>query len=82
MKEAIGEYFSSQEDPEFFTKDQLARRWQVNERYVRNLITSGKLKAIKLGGGPSSPFRIPRSAALDLESVHIFPNCEQELLTG
>lgn len=73
MREAIAEYFSSVEDPENFTKEQVAARWQVNERYVRELINSGKLEAFKLGDGPTSPFRIPRKVVFEYEGLHKFP---------
>ena len=54
----------------FFTKDQLATRWQVNERYIRNLVNTGKLDGIKLGDGPTSPFRIARKSVKEYESAH------------
>lgn len=45
--------------PEALTIKQVAQMLQVSEGTVRNLIASGRLRSVQLGG-PGSSIRIPR----------------------
>lgn len=48
---------------DFYATAELAREWGCSERHIRNLIKSGQLHAIRLGG---RTFRVPASAVRDV----------------
>lgn len=52
--------------PDVMTAEQVAARWQVHPRTVRDRITRGELRAFRIG----DLWRIPADAVADYEAAH------------
>ncbi len=46
---------------DFFSVEEVAKQLNCSARSIRNLVNSGKLRAIQIGSGERSPYRIHRT---------------------